>query len=64
MSTTGKIRVKYISEKSRYGFVYGEIYDGYKIKGAVPQKEKIISVIDKFGEEYAYPKEWFEIVEE
>lgn len=63
MSTTGMIKVKYIGENGKYGFVFGELYDAYEIKGAVPNKEKILGVVDKYGEEYAYPKNWFEVVE-
>ena len=64
MSMTGLIKVKYIGEDGKYGFVFGDYYNAYEIKGAVPNKEKILGVVDKYGEEYAYPKNWFEIVEE
>ena len=63
MSMTGTIKAKYIGKDGKYGFVRGEIYDAYEIKGDVPNKEDIIAVVDRHGEEYAYPKEWFEIVE-
>jgi hypothetical protein len=58
------IKVKYIGENGKYGFAFGEFYNAYEIKGNVPNKKDIIAVVDKHGEEYAYPKEWFEIVEQ
>lgn len=64
MSTTGMIKVKYSGENGKYGFVFGEFYNAYEIKGNVPNKENVLAVVDKYGEEYAYPKEWFEIVEQ
>lgn len=56
------MKVKYIKE-NRYSLVKDKIYNAFMIKGRFPGKENIISVIDDFGEEYAYPKDWFEIVE-
>ena len=58
---SGKVRVKFIAD-DKHGFVKGNIYDGYLIKSQVPHKDEIISVMDKHGDEYAYPKSWFEIV--
>ena len=48
--------------EEKYGFVKGKIYQAYEIKSAFPNKHEMISVVDDFGEEYAYPREWFEIV--
>lgn len=46
---------------NKYGFIVGDIYDGYIIKSAIKNKNEIISVINEFGEEYAYPAELFAI---
>jgi hypothetical protein len=64
MSTNGKIKVKYIGEDGKYGFVFGETYDAYKIKSDFPHKSDFLGVVHKDGEEYLHPKKWFEIVEE
>lgn len=61
--TSNKIRAKCIKE-NKYGFIVGEVYDGYRIVSAYQHKDSVISVIDRFGEEYAYPLEFFEVVEE
>ena len=57
----GKIKVRCI-KPNKYGFVVGEIYDGYTIKSAIKNRECIISVVNKFGEEYAYPADLFEVI--
>ena len=49
--------------KAMYGFVKGKIYKAYEIRGAFPNKHEMISVVDDFGEEYAYPRDWFEIID-
>ena len=56
------MKVKYIKENC-YSLVKDKIYSAFMIKGRFLGKENIISVVDDFGEEYAYPKDWFEIVE-
>ena len=60
--TNKAIKVKFVGEE-KYGFVKGKIYQAYEIKSAFPNKHEMISVVDDFGEEYAYPREWFEIVQ-
>ena len=62
MSTNGKIKVKYI-EKGKKGFINGKIYDAYEMKSNIKNGSDILCVIDDFGEEYAFPKKWFEIIE-
>ncbi len=62
-SMSGRIKVKCIKE-NKYGLIIGKIYDAYKIQSAFKNKENIISVIDGYNEEYAYPADFFEIVEE
>ena len=63
MSTNGKIKVKCIKE-NKYGLSVGNIYNAYTIKSPIKNKNDFISVIDNYGEEYAYPKNIFEIIEE
>ncbi len=59
----GKIKVKCITE-NKYGLSVGKIYDAYTIKSPIKNKNEFISVVDDYGEEYAYPKNIFEIIEE
>ena len=56
-----RIKVRYIGKDGK-GFVKNEIYDAYKLKSNLKNKNNILCVIDKFGEEYAYPSAWFEII--
>lgn len=62
MSMTGneKVKVKFVLKDS-YGFVKGEIYNAFMPNCKIG-KADVISVIDKFGEEYAYPLSWFEVI--
>lgn len=55
------MKVKYIKE-NHHNLVKNKIYDAFFIKSDFPRKETIISVVDSLGEEYAYPKDWFEII--
>ena len=55
------IKVKFIAEE-KYGFKTGKIYKAYEIQSNFPDKDKMIAVVDDSGDEYAYPKEWFEII--
>ncbi len=61
MSTTGptKFKVKF-THNDAYGFKKGEIYEAFKCKSKFG-KEEMLCIIDKYGEEYAYPSSWFEI---
>ena len=63
ISMNGKIKVKCIRE-NKYGFLVGKIYDAYKIKSNIKNSQSIVSVIDDYGEEYAYPIDLFEFVED
>lgn len=56
----GRIRVKCV-KPNKYGFIVGEVYDGYTVKSPIKNKKDIICVINKYGEEYAYPAELFEV---
>lgn len=56
-----RIKVRCI-KPNKYGFIVGHLYDGYIIKSAIKNKNDIISVINKFGEEYAYPAELFKVM--
>ncbi len=58
----GQIKVKCI-KKNKYGLVLGKIYDAFYVKSPITNKEKIISVIDDFGDEYAYPVDLFEVID-
>lgn len=60
---SGKIKVKCIKE-NKYGFVLGKIYDAYTIKSPLKNKENMLSIVDDFGDEYAYPASFFEIVKD
>lgn len=61
--TNGKIKVECI-KKNKYGLKVGKIYDAYYIKSPFKGKEKLLSVIDDYGEEYAYPSEYFKIAKD
>ena len=62
MLTNGKIKVKYIGKEGKYGFKNGNVYDAYEMKSNIKNASDMIGVVDDFGEEYAFPKEWFEIL--
>lgn len=59
----GKIKVKCI-KNNKYGLIPGKHYDAYTVKSSIVGKENIISVIDDYGEEYAYPSDLFAIIKE
>lgn len=64
MSMSGvnkQVKVRYIHEDS-YGLKKGEIYDAYLCNSKLGQTD-VVSVIDQFGEEYAYPLAWFDIID-
>lgn len=63
MSMNGEIKVKCIKD-NKYGFVVGKHYDAYKIKSAFKNRESFISVVNDYGEEYAYPANFFEVIED
>lgn len=62
MSTTGRnsFTVKFAREDA-FGFKKGDLYTAFKPKSKFGNEE-MICVLDKYGEEYAYPASWFEIV--
>ena len=57
---TNGIKVKYIKENA-YGFIKNKIYDAFPAKSKFGKTE-MICIVDNFGEEYAYPASWFEII--
>ena len=56
------IQVRYISNLTKTGFKKGYIYDATFLKNDPLNKWYVIK--DYTGEEYAYPRSWFEVVEE
>ena len=58
MSMSNSFKVKFIRDDS-YGFQKNHIYDAIEFKSRLGQTQ-MISVIDRFGDEYAYPAAWFE----
>jgi len=62
MNGNKQVKVRF-TQDDKYGFIKGEVYAAF-----LPQTKfgntEMVCVIDKFGEEYAYPASWFEIVEE
>lgn len=63
MSTsTNGIRARFVIDDC-YGFKKNRVYDAIFPKSKLCKAE-VICVIDNFGEEYAYPAEWFEIIEQ
>lgn len=64
MLTSGKygeyIKVKFVSSKMNTGFILNHIYDATFLKNDPQNKWYVIK--DSVGEEYAYPRTWFEIV--
>ena len=61
MSGSNQVKVQFMLD-DKFGFEKGRIYDAF-----LPQTKfgntEMVCVIDKFGEEYAYPASWFEIIE-
>ena len=55
------ITVRFISNQERTGFKKGQLCKATFLKSDPGKKWYIIA--DHAGEEYAYPREWFEIVE-
>ena len=62
MNGSNSIKVRFV-QNDQYGFKKGEIYNAILPKSKLG-KADVICVIDQFGEEYAYPAKWFEIVRE
>ena len=62
MSMSGRIKAKCIKE-NKYGLVVGKIYNAFTVKSPIKNNNEIISVVDDFGEEYAYPAALFEITQ-
>ncbi len=58
----GKIKVECVKQ-NKYGLKVGKTYDAYKIKSPIKGKENLLSVVNDYGEEYAYPSKLFEIKE-
>lgn len=56
---TNKFAVKFIKEDA-YGFKKGETCTAFKPKSKLG-KEEMLCVLDKYGDEYAYPASWFEM---
>ena len=54
-----KVRLKVCD---RYGLKKNEVYDACYPKSKLVNFD-ILCVINQFGEEYAYPRDWFEIVD-
>lgn len=54
------IKVKLVVD-DRYGFKKGEVYDAIIPKSRLKNFD-LICVINKQNEEYAYPRDWFEVV--
>lgn len=59
MNGQNKFTVKFIHETA-YGFTKGELYEAFKCKSKFG-KEEMLCIVDKHGEEYAYPVSWFEV---
>ena len=58
------IKVKYIGEDMAE-IRNGEIYEATTIKGPAPAGSgEVLSVIDRSGEAYVYPKRLFEVIED
>lgn len=55
------MKVKFIAHDKTREFKFGEILEAGEVKSATTSKWYAIT--NKFGEHYAYPAEWFEIVE-
>ena len=55
------ITVRFISTQEKTGFEKGQICKATFLK--TDPREKWYIIEDRDGEEYAYPREWFEVVE-
>ena len=60
---SGKIKVKCV-KNNKFGLSVGKTYDAYRIRSSLINKDNAISVVDDYGEEYAYPADLFEIIKE
>lgn len=54
------IRIRFVSDIPNTGFVKGKVYDATFLKKDPHEKWYVIK--DSSGEEYAYPRSWFEQV--
>ena len=59
---TNGIKVQFIME-SMYGLKKGSFYNAIHANSKLGKSE-MLCIKDRSGEEYAYPKEWFKLVEE
>ena len=62
MSGNKQVKVRFIQD-DKYGFVKDEVYVAFLPRSKFGNTE-MVCVIDKFGEEYAYPASWFKVIEE
>ena len=62
MNGSKMIKVRFVQE-DKYGFKKGETYNAIRPKSKLGNTE-VVCVVDRFGEEYAYPANWFSIIEE
>lgn len=56
------MKIRFIATDKTKEFKYGEVLDARIPKGATTGKW--FAITNKYGENYAYPAEWFELVEE
>ena len=56
---TKTFSAKYLGGGNTTSLVNGDIYTAYDVKGVT----KLIGVVDRYGEEYAFPAKWFERVD-
>ena len=54
----GKEKMNYIIDNNDMDLIHGKIYE------VVKRSKTWINVIDESGEEYSYPPEFFELIEE
>lgn len=62
MLMNGTFKARYILEKPNGDFKKDEIYTVRRPKCSNP--EKWVAYTDQYGDHYAYPSSWFEIVED
>lgn len=54
------MKVKTVHE-SAFGLRSGEVYEAYPVKDKIGNTE-VLGVVNQFGEEYAFPKSWFTVL--
>ena len=57
------MKVKFIARDKTREFKEGEILEAERVVSKL-KSEPLIMIADKWGENYAYPASWFEMVEE